>query len=153
MIAIEMAVASRYDQNSYGILFISRYVYRITGRGVHNRSHPHRIKVWDNTGRPNADPGRISEFLGRAIGPGRYIGPDGRGTDDEASATTSAESVAITNSGTNTGTVASGQVYADDSLAIGDKVMLVLPGGRMPVSALLTVTASPLSDPILVPVS
>lgn len=151
MKSIEMAIASEYDQRNYAIRLISAHVYRVTGRNVHNRSHPHRIKVWDNTGRPNADPERWSEFLGRKIGPGRYIGPDGRGTDAEVSVTTSAEAVAITNNGTNTGTVASGQVYAETELVIGDEVLLVLPSGATMGPAVLT--ARPVADPVLVPVS
>jgi hypothetical protein len=133
----------------YGIRFESAYVFKMAGKGLHNRHHPHRIKVWDNTNRPNPHPGQIRHTDHGSIGgEGRYLDPFNQGTDSAATVTTSAEAIAITNSGTNTGTVASGQVYASKSLAIGQRVTLRTPQGEMP--EVYVVTAQPFSDPILV---
>lgn len=99
------------DTDVHGVTATSEFVYRV-GFGF-NRGFPHRVVVWDNTTRPNTDPVLRQGPCGMRGGPGAYIGPDGRGTDDTVTVWLSAESVSITNSGTNTGTPKSGQVYAD----------------------------------------
>lgn len=147
---IEMTVGSDNDQ-TYGIRLRSAHVYRISGKGTHNPNFPHRINVWDNTIRPNTDPERFVPALGRKVGPGAFIDPHGHGTDDMLTVMTSAEATAITNNGTNTGSVASGQVYADTRLTIGDRVVLVFPDGGL--SRVYTITARPLANPDLIPVS
>lgn len=147
---IEMCPGDKTD-GTYGICFRSVFVYRINGKGIHNPTFPHRINVWNNTSRLNSDPDRFSPAIGRKVGPGRYISPHGHGTDDMMTVTTSAESTAITNNGTNTGTVASGQVYADRALTIGERIVLLLPGGSN--SGPFVITARPCADPVLVPVA
>jgi hypothetical protein len=149
-ILITLLPGSDYDRERYGITHRSEHVYRVAGKGVHNRSHPHRIQVWDNTVRPNSDPDRLTEFTGR-VGPGAYIDPQGKGTDDPITVTTSAESIAITNSGRNTGTEPSGQVYAPQTLTIGDYVVLTYPDGWL--SQPYVLTARPLGDPGLAPLA
>lgn len=145
MITIEMTPA---PSNTYGIRFKSVHVYRMTGPGLHNRSFPHRIAEWDNTMRLNTNPDEWSEYSGKT-GPGTFVDPSGKGTDEPTSWLTSSESVAITNNGTNTGTVASGQVYADVTLKIGDQVVLAYPDGT--TSAPMVLTARSLADPVLIP--
>jgi hypothetical protein len=137
VITIELQPAR---DNTYGIMFQSAHVYRMAGPGLHNRAFPHRIVVWDNTVRPNT---------GGRTGPGTYVDPNGKGTDAPTSWLTSSESVTITNGGTNTGTVASGQVYADDTLRVGGRVQLAYPDGT--TSAPMVLTARPLADPALIP--
>ena len=146
-IYIPMILESDYNRKTYGIEYQSLYVYRMEGRGLHNPSHPHRIQAWDNACRPNVDPSAPGPFNSGVVGPGEYIGPDRKGTDHRWHYVTAAESVAITNSGTNTGTVASGQVYAGHVLAVGDVVRLVFPDGS--ASRELRVTARSLANPIL----
>jgi hypothetical protein len=93
-------------------------------------SAPTRIDVWDNTGRPNpfkglklgdvafkGNPHReqvITEWF--ANKPSRpltaeYFDPQNEPTDAPVSILISPESTVITSNGTNTGTIASGQVY------------------------------------------
>lgn len=120
---------------SYGITHHSRHVYRTT------KSHgPTRLKVWDNTSRLNPDRGK---HLGEPIGGGNtltkysqpgtatatYIDPKGNPTDDAVTILLSPESSAITSNGTNTGTVASRQVYHTDVLGDGDTATLSYPDG------------------------
>ncbi len=147
---ISLAPGSDYDRERYGITHHSTHVFRVTGKGVHNRSHPHRVQVWDNTLRPNTDPDRLTEFTGR-VGPGAYLDPQGKGTDSPITVTTSAEAVAVTNDGRTTGTEASGQVWAPETVAIGDFVALVYPDGTM--SDPYRLTARPLGDSGLTPVT
>jgi hypothetical protein len=149
-ILIPLRPGSEYDRTSYGITHRSEHVYRVTGKGVHNRSFPHRVQVWDNTVRPNTDPDQLTEFTGR-VGPGAYIDPQGKGTDAATTVTTSAESIAITRTGANTGTAVSGQVYAPHTMTIGDYILLVYPDGTL--SDPYVLTARPLGDPGLVPVA
>ena len=136
---IDMVEADSYRREGYGITHTSRYIYRVEGaRGdVHNPVFPHRVKVWDNTVRPD--------------GSGKYIDPNGKSTDSPVSVLTSAGPLAITSSGTNTGTAASGRVYADVPLTIGETVRLRWPDGSL--SDPYVVTPVPLDDPALVPAS
>lgn len=139
------------SETTYGILYRSEFMYRVAGKGLHNPSSPHRITVWCNTGRPNPHPGEIryTDF-GAIGGDGAYLNPNNVATDDEITVLTGAESTVITNNGTNTGTVAAGQVYAQDVLHVGNTVTLVTPGGD---SKEYVLTAIPLRDPVLIPVS
>lgn len=148
---IDLRAATAYEADSYGITARSSYVYLITGKGLHNRNSPHRITVWDNTVRPNPHPGqtRWTEF-GQIGGDGQYLDPNNKGTDEPVSVTTSAEATVITAHGANTGTEASGQVYADETLTVGETVRLRHPDGTL--SGPYVVTTRPLADPDLVPV-
>lgn len=143
-------VAASENRRSYGITHRSANVYQMTGRGLHNRHAPHRVQVWDNTGRPNTEPDRWNDHSGKP-GPGQYLDPFGKGTDSPVTVTTSAEATAITSNGTNTGTVASGQVYASDALTVGDYAVLLYPDGS--TSDPYQITAQFLADPRLVPVA
>lgn len=147
MITIDLVDGDRNAQ-SYGIRFRSKFVYRFTGTGLHNPSSPHRVNVWDNTGRPNTDPDRFKPALGRKVGPGAYIDPRGHGTDHATSILTNAESTIMTDNGTNTGTEASGQVYADVTIRTGESVMLRAPDGN--VTGPYRLTTRFLSDPVLI---
>lgn len=134
---------------SYGITYRSEFVYHVTGRGVYNPHFPHRVTVWGNTGRLNRRPGEFNQNSGRRFGSGKYIGPDGMDTDDEFTVLVGSESSVITNNGTNTGTAASGQVYADETLSIGDVVILNYPDAGLSVP--YVVTARPHANPVLIP--
>ena len=148
-----MKDADDYHREHYGIRYVSTFVHRITGKGLHNRNSPHRIKVWDNTRRPNprnGEPVRYGEYGRIDGGDGQYLDPNNIATDDDLSYLTSAEATAITSNGTNTGTVASGQVYAPTALAVGQFVVLMYPDGML--SDPMILTARPLRDPELIPV-
>lgn len=134
---IELAAASDYDRENYGVTHSSVHVYRMGGPGLHNRHHPHRVVVWDNTSRPLPDAGR-------------YLDPSNRETDSPISVVTSAEPIAITDNGTNTGTVASGQVYSPHQMCIGDFAVLIYPDGS--TSEPYMIERRPLADPELVPI-
>lgn len=143
-VIIELLESDTYNGEHYGITHRSRYVYHVTGPKLHNPSAPHRLKVWDNTRRQNNAPDEYAPNRGKP-GPGAYLNPDGKGTDEAASFLLSAEATVIT----NTGTVASGQVYAPETLKVGGFVVLRYPGGRL--SDPYRVTPRFLADPELTP--
>lgn len=150
IIVMEMRAATEYERASYGITFKSAHIYQAVGAGLHNPNRPHRVTVWDNTDRLNDKAGTFHPYLGRMVGDGKFIGPDGADTDSETSVTTSAEPTAITNNGTNTGTVASGQIWGYTDMRIGDYVVMRFPDGAY--SDPFVVTKRNLSDPVLLPV-
>lgn len=118
------------SRQQYGITHLSRHVFQ-TSRG----SHPTRVQVWCNTGRPNprnGEPVRFGEYGPIDGGRGAYLDPGRKATDAAYSILLSPESVAITSNGTNTGTEASGQVYApsDTRIVENDTLVLALPDGR-----------------------
>jgi hypothetical protein len=124
---IEMSVASDYQQTTYGILFESTFVHEIP-EDRNNRSYPHRFKVWSNVNRPNKWPeGEWTDFGFRG-GPGAYVDPNNKGTDEAMSVTISTEAMCISAHGDSTGTKASGQVWGDVVHA-GDVVTLRTPDG------------------------
>lgn len=132
---IPMFVSTAYDKEHYNITHRSAFVYDS------QRTHsPMRLVVWDNMNRPN--PYRNAK-LGDVIGTGqnaqtitewflstgrtkpRFYDPHNEPTDEPFSFLLSLECTVITNSGTNTGTIASGQVYAPDTkLMDGDTATL-----------------------------
>jgi hypothetical protein len=141
------------SQGSYGITHTGALVYDVTGRGVRNRHHPHRVVVWSNEGRPNTrdgEPVRDGDYGKLDGGEGRYLETRNNATNSPVTIIVDAEEIAITNNGTGTGTVASGQVYGDETLTIGDCVILRWPGGVLSLPYRLV--ARPLADPELVPV-
>lgn len=146
---IELREAKDYDRDTYGITHRSAFVYDVTGPRLHNRHFPHRVTVWNNTVRPNTKPDEWSEYSGRP-GAGRYLDPFRKGTDDEITITLGAESFGITDNGTNTGTFASGQVYAPETLQVNEFVVLKYPDGHH--SDPYLIKTRPLTDPVLVPV-
>jgi len=107
-----------------GILFESLYVHEIP-EDKHNRSYPHRFKVWSNLNRPNTDAGQV-KWNGETHG--RYIDPQGKDTDSEMSFTISAECMVISAHGDGTGTAKGGQVWGE-VVHVGDAVMLRTPAG------------------------
>lgn len=122
---IPMIEPKPYWTEHYGILFESAFVYET------NRSHsPTRLQVWDNTRRPNPDPGGPIQW--GECGPlptggdGKWIDPNNRATDTERSYLIKTEATTIDAYGTGTGSVASGQVYSTDPRRIcdGDRVLL-----------------------------
>ena len=118
--------------NTYGITYRSTSVYSAS------RSYsPTRIVVWDNTGRPNmrnGQPQRWTNYGKRDGGNGRFLDPANNATDDAVSVLLTPESTVITDNGTNTGTVVSGQVYAESQtrdIDTGDVLRLLYPDGRI----------------------
>ena len=122
------------ERAQYGVRFLSRFVFQ-TRRG----SYPTRIVVWTNVHRPNprnGEPVRFGEYGKLDGGVGRYLDPSNNATDEPTSVRLTPEASAITNNGTNTGTAASGQVYAPagQRIAEGDLVALVYPGGSIGIT-------------------
>jgi hypothetical protein len=151
---IPMKAARKDRQDSYGVLFEGMFVYDVTGKGLHSRHHPHRVVVWDNTRRPNprnGEPVRYGQYGKLDGGDGKYLDPSRNATDAEQTIILDAESIAITSNGTNTGTAASGQVYGPVTLTVGQYVVLIYPDGT--TSDPLVITARPLRDPELLPIS
>lgn len=127
----------------YGVTHKSDAVYSVTGKKVHNPTFPHRITVWDNTGRLNTTPDKWNEFSGKP-GPGAYLDPSGKGTDAQVSFTLDAESVVIAAE-----PVQSGARYSREGLRPGDTVQLRYPDGTL--SPELVVTTRYTADPVLIP--
>lgn len=125
--AHHMIVMDTAKANDYGITHRGRNVFDTTG------SHsPTRLVAWDNTGRPNprnGEPVRFGQYGPAGGGDGKYLDPHNEATDAPASLLLTPESTCITSSGTNTGTVASGQVFAPGRLADGDTATLSFPDG------------------------
>lgn len=93
-VVIELEPSSRYERETYNILYVGKFVHKIKG-AKHNRNADFSLRVWDNRNRLNDCPeGRYTNF-GRYGGPGRYLGPDNVGTDQELSITATAEAVVI----------------------------------------------------------
>lgn len=110
----------------YGVIHSSAFVYDTT-----KSSSPTRVDIWDNTGRPNPFKGAklgdvvrdqtITEwFLSTGKTEPRFYDPHNEPTDAEISILLSPESTVITNNGTNTGTVASGQVFEPGNPKLGE---------------------------------
>lgn len=124
---IVMDAATDYSAAHYGILHKSRNVYETT-----QSNGPTRLVVWDNTGRINKRNGQQVNYSNYGVidgGNGRFLDPQNQATNDPVSILLTPESSVITNSGTNTGTVASRQVYAPGKLADGDTATLSYPSG------------------------
>lgn len=116
MKVIPLEYASEYAGSTYGILFESEFVHEIP-EDKHNRSYPHRFKVWSNLNRPN-----------RSGSEHKYESPKGNATNDELSVTISTECSVISAHGNGTGTKASGQMWGD-VVHVGDVVTLQTPAG------------------------
>jgi hypothetical protein len=134
---IELSPATA-NESSYGIRYVSA-PYSLEGARVRNPGHPHTVRVWAN--KPNDNPeARVgypdsSEFSLR--GEGRYVGPDGHGTDDAFTITLDAGAVIIDgNPHPRAGT-----------LTLGDTVELTLDGAPF---GKFIITRRPLADPVLV---
>jgi hypothetical protein len=125
---VEMVEAPS-DRAQYGITHLSRFVFR-TSKG----SSPTRVQAWSNVNRPNprsGEPVKYGDYGKIDGGNGRYLDPQNNATDSPTSILLSPECSVITNNGTNTGTEASGQVYAPAGtrIAEGDRIVLVYPDG------------------------
>lgn len=143
---IDLALASEYRRTTYGVEYESTTLHKMTGKGLHNPSFPHRIDVWDNTRRPNprnGQPVRFGDYGPVDGGNGRYLGPDRRATDDEQTFTVSAQSVMLA------ARPVERAPYGAD-LAVGQTVTVRYPDGR---TVDMVVTARQLADPVLVPVA
>ena len=124
-IPLEYATVS---DSTYGIVYESLYVHRIP-EDSHNRSYPHRFKVWTNVNRPNQWPDGEWTNFGFRGGPGKYVDPHNKGTDAEQSFTISTEPMVLSAHGDGTGTAKGGQVWGD-VVHVGDTVTLRTPAGR-----------------------
>jgi len=124
LVAIDLRPATA-NEATYGITHKSTTVHKVTGK--RDGSYPHRVVVWDNTGRPNTEPDRWNEYSGKP-GPGQFLDPRRKGTDEPTSILLTAEAVVIDAYGTGTGTPGSGQVYGAP-LAVGQTVTLRYPDG------------------------
>jgi hypothetical protein len=135
---IPMMVAHAH-RAQYGITHISAHVYDARRR----LSAPTRIVVWSNVARPNkrnGEPVRFGDYGRLDGGDGIYLDPHNRATDCPVSILLTPEASAITNNGTNTGTAASGQVFAGghpEPIREGDVIVLLWPDGT---ESILTAT-------------
>ncbi|MDG4783275.1 hypothetical protein O7614_26805 [Micromonospora sp. WMMD961] len=139
------------DKRTYGITHRGVFVHEVSGKGLHNRQYPHRVQVWDNTGRPNprnGEPVRYGQYGRIDGGDGKYLDPNHNATDEPVTVLLSAESIAITNNGTNTGTWDGGQPFGA-ALKVGEAVRLRYMDGTL--SDPYVVTTRPLADPVLIP--
>lgn len=120
-------VLDKAPANTYGIRYKGRNVYQTS-----KSNGPTRLVVWNNTTRRNprnGEPVRFGDCGPIDGGDGCYLDPDNKATDAPVSFLLSPESSVITDNGTNTGTQASGQVYADDTLRDGDTATVSFPNG------------------------
>jgi hypothetical protein len=119
------------DRAQYGIMYLSRYVYDARRR----LSAPTRVQVWSNLRRPNTrngEPVKYGEYGPLNGGNGAYLDPSNHATDNAMTIYLTPEASAITNNGTNTGTEASGQVFAPghpEPIREGDTIVLIYPDG------------------------
>lgn len=131
-IHIELGPSTDYRRAAYGIVLESVTVHTISGPGVHNRHHAHKIEVWEN---------RPSKVAG--ADPDQLVDPHGQPTEAPYTVITAAQASVI-----------SAHPIARDpygaALAIGDVVVLTLHGYRI---GIYTITAGRLADPHLVPVA
>lgn len=123
-VIIHLDHANAYQRDTYGILYTSRFVYRQAKRGA----GPTRIEVWDNTGRPY-DADWCADGWEWRDRPAMYLDPHNCGTDASRSILAVPESVSINDTRTGTGHPDSGQVYAPETLADRERVVLVFPDG------------------------
>ena len=154
---VPLSDGSEYDFTHYGILFRSTFVYETNGSAFPNSSFPHRFTVWNNSVRPNEGPLYGPDAKGPMgvgkIGPGAYVDPHRKGTDELYSYLIGSESTVITNNGTNTGTAASGQVWCPTLegghafLAEGDVIIFSYPRGGL--SEPFKLSSTPYSGPML----
>lgn len=126
---IQLIDADQYQRGSYGIQFTSARKFKVTGKGVHSRHHPHELVVWDNTTRPNPT----------GAG-GAWIDPNGRATDENVSIHLSARAIVIAKG--------SSIDYSATELTIGQTVHLLYPDDTM--SGPYVITARNLADPVLI---
>lgn len=127
---INMAKASTYRTETYGVTDASAFVYKAEAS-----TFPTRLVAWDNTGRPNLRNGQPTRWGNAGAidgGNGQYLDPNNLATDAPVSVLITPEASVITDSGTNTGTQASGQVYDANRtvLRTGDTLELVYSGMR-----------------------
>lgn len=149
---VDLNLGDQRDE-SYGIAFRSKFVYRVSGRGLHNPTYPHRLKVWDNSNRLNPRNGervRYGQYGKIDGGDGKYLDPNHNATDSEFSYLLGAESTVLAGR-YSTGSADSGQVYAKELLEVGEFVVLRYPDGTL--SDPFRIAARSLADPELVPVS
>lgn len=120
---IELRQADARRAADYGVIFESGTVHKVTGKNVHNPSFPHRVQVWDNTRRPNLYPDRWNQYSG-CPGAGRYVDPNGKGTDFELTILLAAECMVIASEGCDPGVKTYGR-----TLALGERIQLQFPNG------------------------
>lgn len=130
MITIEMRPAPDRDREVYGIVLESATRHMVAGRNVHNRSFPHRVRVWDIQ-----SPSRLSQGRDPITG---------QESDEAYAYLLSAESVAITS------TPQPRDPYGD-VLVVGEHVRLAVCGH--PLEGTFEVRSNRMGDPRLVKVS
>ena len=112
---------------------------------VRNAGHPHIVTVWRNL--PNDDPTKRFNYPDMTpmppVGPGKFVGPDGRGTDDEITVTLSPRALVI-----------DGRKHPRvGEVALGEVVELTTPDGSFGGRFEIVSRTSELHDPILKPVT
>ena len=130
---------STANEASYGILYRSA-PYSLEGPRLRNPGHPHMVTVWANkpNNNPDARVGYPDSSETSRRGEGRFVGPNGHGTDDEFTVTLDAGAVII-----------DGKPHPRaGTLTVGETVELTVDGKRW--LGEFVVTARPLADPVLV---
>lgn len=119
------------SRRTHGVLLTSETRHRVTGDGVHNRSHDHQVDVWQNA-------------LTFADGRERcYVDPSGNETARTYSFLLSARPTMIARHRLGD------EVETGDPLETGGLVRLAIAGFGI---GWFQIMAQPLRDPILVPV-
>lgn len=132
MTTIDLRPASDYRRKHYGVLLESTTEHDVTGRGVHNRHHPHVVDVWQNKQRP--------DYSGQAEA---YSDPRGGTTDQPYTFLLKARAVVIALNGPGP------EQEPGETLALGDVVRLTVHGFSL---GWFQIMNRPLHDPHLVPI-
>lgn len=148
-IIIDLVDTTADRRNNYGVTHTGAVRHALSGANVHNRSFPHRIQVWDNTGRANPRNGeriRYGECGPIDGGDGRYLDPGNNATDEPTTILLTSESIGIYAQYT-------AQDIADrregPALTVGDVVRLRYPDGT--VTGEYEITSRVARDPWLRP--
>lgn len=131
---IELAPATEYRRDTYGVMLTSATVHMFTGTRVHNPHHTHTLDVWDNSVRTIV--GEHPDCGADCQGP-TYVDPSGQNTTERYSYVFNPNATVLSaHPGTPT-------PYGAE-LSIGDTVELTLHGV---VIATIVIAAKSLDNP------
>ena len=128
---IRLAAAPVYRSEHYGVIYESITQHDVTGPGVHNRHHPHRVDVWEN---------RLDRRDREHGGTGQIVDPHGNVTTDRFSFLLSPQAVMIT-------------AHRRDDVAPQGETLRIGSLVRLPGFGVFRIAARPLHNPHLERVS
>lgn len=131
-VTINLRPTATYRRDNYGVLLESETVHDMTGSGLHNRHHPHRIEVWEN--RPSKVHGADPDVL---------VTPHGDPTEERYTILTSAQAVVISDPPQQ-------RDVEGPVLAVGSRVALAVNGFEI---GEYVIHPAPLRDPVLLPLA